>query len=168
MYLKTERLVLQPIAPADLPALVELLTDETVKQTYLVPDFPDEAAALAMAARIAQLSQDPQRYVAGLYLQGQLIGLLNETEVIGSTIELGYALLPRYHNRGYCTEALRSAIGYFFARGFSELRAGAFAENGASIRVMEKSGMAKIEYSDQIDYRGKTHRCEYYAVRRSL
>ena len=39
MYIKTERLVLQPIGVADLADLVELLTDDIVKKTYLLPDF---------------------------------------------------------------------------------------------------------------------------------
>lgn len=168
MYIKTERLVLQPIGVADLADLVELLTDDIVKKTYLLPDFSHPEAARKMAERVRDLSRDPSRHVAGIYLDGQLIGLLNETEIGGSTIEIGYALLPAYHNRGYCTEALTEAIGYFFAHGFSQVSAGAFEENIASIRVMEKSGMSKIDRWDEINYRGKTHRCVYYAAQKSL
>lgn len=166
MLVKTKWLALQPIREADLGDLVELLTDHTVKQTYMLPDFPDPEAAWKMAQRICGLSQDPKRYVAGIYLEKQLIGLLNETEVSESSIEVGYALLPRYHNRGYCTEALMGAIDYFFAQGFSKVIAGAFEDNTASIRVMIKSGMRKIDRWDTVEYRGKTHRCVYYLAER--
>ena len=79
-------------------------------------------------------------------------------------IELGYAILPRFHNQGICTEAMRIAIGYCFAHGFREVVAGAFEENLASIRVMVKNGMGKLERYDKIDYRGKTYTCVYYAI----
>ena len=41
-----------------------------------------------------------------------------------------------------------------------------FEENPASGRVMEKSGMKKIEYTDTIEYRGKVHKCLYYVANR--
>lgn len=164
MDIRTTRLELKPIEEIDLPDLVLLLTDETVKKTYMVPDFADDAAALAMARRIAQLSRDPQRYVAGIFLQGRLIGMLNETDRQENRIELGYALLPQHHNRGYTTEALKGAIAFLFEQGFSTVTAGAFETNTASIRVMAKSGMVLQPNTDRIEYRGVTHRCVYYAI----
>lgn len=164
MELTTQRLELKPILEADLADLVSLLTDETVKKTYMVPDFADYDAALAMARRIGQLSQDPQRYIAGIFLQGRLIGMLNEIERNEDDIELGYALLPQHHNRGYTTEALKAAIGYLFDRGFSTVIAGAFETNAASIRVMVKSGMTLQPKTDRVEYRGESHPCVYYAI----
>ena len=78
-------------------------------------------------------------------------------------IEVGYALLPAYHNRGFATEALVGAIEYLRGCGFSRILAGAFAENAASLRVMEKAGMVRIDKTDAIDYRGHMHTCIYYA-----
>lgn len=165
MYVQTKRLELKPIRTQDLPALAELLTDEVVKQTYMVPDFPTREDALPMADRIRSLSEAPDRYVSGIYLGQQLIGLLNETEIQGDRIELGYAILPRFHNQGYGTEALSAAIDYFLSRGFREVLTGAFEENAASIRIMVKSGMTKSEQQDTVTYRGNTHRCVYYFKR---
>jgi RimJ/RimL family protein N-acetyltransferase len=162
MDMKTKDLHLGPIRQQDIPALAALFLDETVKQTYMVPDFPDEAAAEALAGRIMTLSQDPGRYVAGIFLDNQCIGLLNETERQDTAIELGYALLPAFHNRGYCTQALGGAIDYLLSRGFSQVLTGAFETNTPSIRVMEKCGMKRLEKEDLIAYRGKTHRCLYY------
>lgn len=165
MQIKTKRLELKPIG-ADVGALVELLTDDVVKKTYMVPDFPDRDGANNMAQRIKALSEDPARNVAGIYLGAQLIGLLNQTEASGDSIEVGYALLPRFHGQGYATEALTGAIEYFFRQGFREVTAGAFEENAASIRVMVKSGMRRMEKSDEVAYRGKNHRCVYYQAQR--
>jgi RimJ/RimL family protein N-acetyltransferase len=63
---------------------------------------------------------------------------------------------------GYMTEALKLAINELFDLGYQEVIAGAFSENAASIRVMEKSGMSKITKSDEIEYRGMIHTCVYY------
>ena len=43
MYIKTKRLVLKPMSAADVPVLAELLADEVVKRTYMVPDLHEGA-----------------------------------------------------------------------------------------------------------------------------
>ena len=167
MYLKTQRLEIKPVCPESLEQLTDLLTDDVVKKTYMLPDFASREDARKLAERIRGLSEDPARYVAGIYLQGQLIGMMNETEREGDCIEMGYALLPRFHNRGYCTEAMTGVIAYLFAQGFDRVLAGAFEGNKASLRVMEKSGMTRIEKQDMIEYRGKTHRCIYCLAKKT-
>jgi RimJ/RimL family protein N-acetyltransferase len=83
--------------------------------------------------------------------------LVNDTEICGKTIEVGYALHPDYHGRGLATEALGAVIPYLFAEGFDQVLAGAFETNTASTRVMEKSGMSRTKMTSEIEYRGKTH-----------
>ena len=166
MYIKTERLELKFISPDSLENLADLLSDEIVKQTYMVPDFPRRQEALNLAQRLMELSKQEERRVVGIYLGETLIGILNQTDATQDSIELGYALLPQYHNQGYATEALRGAIGYCFSIGFQEVVAGAFSENVASLRVMMKAGMQKIDHTDKISYRGKTHTCLYCSIRK--
>ena len=50
-----------------------------------------------------------------------------------------------------------------FAKGFREVVCGAFEENTASLRVMEKAGMEKLDITESIEYRGKVHNCVYYS-----
>lgn len=166
MYVKTKRLLLKPIEKADLGSLVELLMDATVGKTYMVPDFSDKTQAEKLAERIMVLSEDPGRNVAGIFRKNQLIGLLNQTEVCGSSVEVGYAVLPQFQGQGYATEALTGAIEDFFVQGFEEVVAGAFEHNAASIRVMCKSGMTQLDRQEVISYKGKEHLCLYYAVRK--
>lgn len=155
---------LKPIAQVDLDILAELLTDDTVKQTYMLPDFASREEAVKLAQKLIGCSQEENLRTKGIYVGEQLAGILNQTEIMDDRIELGYAILPRFHNQGICTEAMRIAIGYCFAHGFREVVAGAFEENLASIRVMVKNGMGKLERYDKIDYRGKTYTCVYYAI----
>ncbi len=166
MEISTKRLTLSPIRRQSVPALAELLTDPQVKASYMVPELASLADALAMAGRIAQSSQDPQRILFGIHLEGRLIGILNETERLEDSVELGYALLPRFWGQGYCTEALESSIDYLFRQGFRTVIAGAFEENAASIRVMEKCGMTRQPRQDSIEYRGRLHRCVYYSIQK--
>lgn len=166
MRYTTKRLEIGAISDADREAVIDLVTDDLVKQTYMLPDFASREDAIPLFERLKKLSLGNDRLVGGIYLNGAFIGFLNEVEIKGKSIELGYAILPQYHNYGYCTEALKGAIEYLFNRGFEEVVAGAFEGNDASFRVMIKSGMEKQEYRDEIEYRGQVHRCVYYAIRK--
>lgn len=164
MNIHTSRLTLKPIEKSDLETLTELLTDDEVKQFYMLPDFAKREDALAMAEKIRVMSQDPGRYVAGIYHGAQLLGLFNETDRQNGQIEVGYALLPRFWGQGYATEALTAAIDFFLREGFQEVLAAAFSENEASMRVMVKSGMAQLPRQEELEYRGRVHRCIYFSA----
>lgn len=158
-----DKITLNIIDSAQLSAIAQALQSERVNKTYMVPDLTDEAA-LKLAQRLAELSKDPDRYVRGIYVGASLVGFLNDTEVKGKCIELGWVIHPHHHNRGYATEAAKLAIKELFDRGFEEVLAGAFAQNIASQRVMEKSGMTRMELTEEIEYRGQTHHCVYYHI----
>lgn len=53
-----------------------------------------------------------------------------------------------------------------FQMGYKQVITGAFEENIASRRVMEKCGMILTESEEKIEYRGKVHRCVYYLIRK--
>lgn len=164
MDLRTNRLTLKAIDDAGLTELVELLQDGVVKQTYMVPDFVTPQEALALAKRLQTLSRTPGRYLWGIYLGASLIGIMNETQIEGDQIEVGYAILPRHSNQGFATEALQGVITYLLDRGFSRVTAGAFEENSASIRVMLKCGMTLLDRQETVEYRGRLHCCAYYGI----
>jgi RimJ/RimL family protein N-acetyltransferase len=84
-------------------------------------------------------------------------------EVEDGSIELGYVIHPDFQGKGYMTQALKLAMEELFHMQYRQVITGAFTENTASIRVMEKSGMTRMEKIDKIDYRGKVHTCIYYA-----
>ena len=160
----TPRLVLGVIKSEDRDALVEIFKNDAVKATYMLPDLNDEKSETKLFERIRALSESEETFVRGIFLENSIIGIINETERIGKTVELGYAIHPRYHSKGYATEALGAAIEYLFCKGSDTIVAGAFEENIASIRVMQKCGMKKADKVDEIDYREKTHRCVYYTI----
>lgn len=164
MQFKTNRLEVGPMKDADREAILDLVTDEIVGKTYMFPAYKNREEALPLFHRLVQMGTDESRFVAGVYLENRFIGMMNDVEMKDGKIEMGYAYLPAYYNRGYATEAFRGAIEYLLAHGFHTVVAGAFSENPASLRVMEKCGMTKQDYTDEIEYRGNTHTCIYYAI----
>jgi RimJ/RimL family protein N-acetyltransferase len=162
--IQTKRLIIKPFSEEDAEAIFHIMTNESVKQTYLVPDFTSKEQGLKTANRLIALSHDSKHCVLGVYLGEALIGFLNDVEMENDSIEMGYVISPAYQNQGYATEAFGAVITYLFSRGFREVIAGAFAENLSSIRVMEKCGMKRMAKRADIEYRGKLHRCVYYAI----
>ena len=153
---------LAPLRAADLETMLDILTNDCVKQTYMLPDFPSREDAVPLFQRLVGLSGDSRRFVRGIYADETLVGFLNDVEIENGAIELGYVIHPRFQGNGYATEALGIAIGELFRLGFQAVITGAFRQNAASIRVMEKNGMTRIEKTEPIEYRGKTHICVYY------
>jgi len=165
MLIQTERLTLRPFSDGDREAMYALLTDSAVKETYLLPDFKSTEQLETMFRRFQTLSCDEDRCVAAIDLGGALIGFVNDVEIHDGRVEMGYVVSPAHHNCGYATEALRGVIAALFQRGFREVVAGAFESNPASIRVMIKAGMTRLDKTDNIEYRGRIHRCIYYSIR---
>lgn len=157
---------LRVLTETDETALIELLTNEKIKQTYMLPDFSRLEDALPLARRLIRLSREDGRFVRGMEVQETLVGFLNDVEINDGCIELGYVVHPAHWNKGYATDALKLAIRELFRQGFSAVLCGAFEENGSSLRCMEKAGMGRIEQTDEIEYRGSLHRCVYCRINR--
>ena len=167
MYVKTNRLELRPFMETDQEATVKILMDNQVNKTYMLPDFESAEKAAGLFRRLMELSHREGRYVAGICLNGEVIGFMNDVEIEGDSVEMGYVIHPDHWGKGYMTEALMGAIGELHNCGFRQVITGAFDTNIASIRVMQKAGMEKIEKTDAIDYRGKTHNCVYYVANKA-
>lgn len=162
--MKSINVFLDVIKDTDVQNLLDILTDNRVNRTYMLPDFACREDALPLFRKLSALSADPSRYVRGIKIGDALIGFINDVERDGDSIELGYVIHPSYHGKGYMTQALRAAIAELFAIGYRQVVAGAFEENRASIRVMEKAGMTPLEKTEEIEYRGAVHNCIYYHI----
>lgn len=155
---------LKAITEENRQVMLDLLTNHAVKKTYMLPDFERQEDAIPLFHRFCSLSLDEKRFVRGIFVGPELVGFLNDVEMENGSIELGYVIHPDHWNKGYATSALKLAIGQLFALGFHTVLAGAFEENPASLRVMEKAGMQKIDKMDMVEYRGAEHRCVYCQI----
>ena len=166
MNIATPRLTLRPMADTDADAVIGILLHPQVTATYMIPDLPTREEQMALFERFKTLTHDESRFVYGIDLGGRIIGFLNDVERKEDFIEMGYVIHPDYWNRGYAAEALGAVVELLFAHGFAAVRAGAFEENPASLRVMEKCGMTPLEFTEDIEYRGRSHRCVYREIRK--
>lgn len=164
--IKTSRLVLKAYEPEDQESMVKLLRNDEIKKTFMIPDFQRKADVIALFKRCLEFSVSGQHYERGIYLDKMLIGFINDVFIEGNSIELGYVIHPDFQNRGYATEALSAAIGDLFQKGFSEIIAGAFENNTASCRVMEKCKMTRTEREETIKYREQLRHCIYYSIKK--
>ena len=155
---------LRAFQESDWPRLAMLATSTEVNKTYMLPDFESMEKARPLFDRLTALSRDEKRYVRAMEENGEFVGFCNDVEQNGNSVEIGYAMCPDIWGRGYATAALKLAIADLFAMGFDQVVAGAFAENPASLRVMEKAGMTPIDKVDDIEYRGRTHKCVYRVI----
>ena len=162
--LQTQRLTLKALDECDRQAMVEILCDNEIKKTYMLPDFESPKQAEALFEKIMRFSRSDDHFEYGIYLGQVLIGFLNECEITDTSIELGYVIAPAYQGKGFATEALGACIEELFRMGFRQVKTGYFQENIASRRVMEKCGMHKLGFEEDIEYRGVLHHCLYYAI----
>ena len=160
----TKRLRLAPLGEEDRDALLAILSNEEVGKTYMVPPLKTRDKREAVFAHLYQLSHAEDRFFYGVYREERLIGLIHEVERQGRSIELGYVIAPAEKNCGYASEALRAAIEALLVEGWESVRAAAFAENPASMRVMEKCGMTRSGHTETIIYREQAHTCIEYAI----
>ncbi|MEM7656776.1 MAG: GNAT family N-acetyltransferase [Bacteroidota bacterium] len=71
------------------------------------------------------------------------------------SVDIGFRLLGEFWNRGYATEAAKACVAYGFeALGVAEIIGRAVADNAASIRVLEKLGMA-FRKTEQVEGLGE-------------
>ena len=164
MYIETKRLTVKPISENYKAEMLALFYDDEIKQTYMLPDFENTREAEKLFCTFVRLSNSPDRVVGGIFCDRKLIGFINDVGVEAGSIELGYVISPEYKNQGYCTEALSAVIDYLFKTGFEAVICGAFEENAASIRVMQKCKMRLLDKVEEIYYREKNHRCVYYSI----
>ena len=145
--------------------MLDLFLNSDVRKTYMLPEFSSREEALPLFRRFQILSADTLRTVYGIFLNDQLIGFLNDVQQDGDSIEMGYVIHPNFWNHGYATEALSMVTQSLFARGYTLIKAGAFTENAASMRVMEKCGMVPTGTEEEIPYGGILRRCICYELR---
>ena len=164
LTIKTKRLEIKPYEDSDQTAMIELLTHEDIKKTFMIPDFQTDDDAIAMFHKLKDDSYSKDHFERGIYLNQSLIGFVNDVGISDGSIELGYVIHPAHSNKGYATEMFSAVIEDLFQKGYREIVAGAFEENAASFKVMEKCGMKKMPKEEDITYRGITHHCYYYSI----
>ena len=149
---RTERLELRPVLLTDLDRILEYRNKPEVTRwlirTILEPD--------AFRTGWQETTDDPHNHSVAVVLDGTLIGMVSLTVEDGlgqpgmperTEAQLGYIFDPAYGGRGYATEAVRAMVATAFTEfGVRRITAGCFADNLASVRILEGLGMRREQH----------------------
>jgi len=142
MEIRTERLVVRSFRPDDWRDLLDYLSLPEIYE--FEPGEPIDAGQAALLAD--ERSRGTAFLAVELPSEGRMIGHLyfGQIEPVElRTCELGYIFNPRYHRRGYATEAARALVDHAVAAmGVHRVVANCNPANVASWRVLEKIGFA--------------------------
>ena len=92
--IQTARLCLRAISDCDRDHLIALLTNHEVRKTFMVPELKTTSEQMQMFDVLKAMSHSPEHFVRGIYLHDDLIGFLNDVEIDGKEIEIGYVIHP--------------------------------------------------------------------------
>jgi [ribosomal protein S5]-alanine N-acetyltransferase len=147
MRLDCERCVLRPWTPHDVPSLVRHANNHLVSRR-LRDRFPHpytRADAEQLIAYAQQQSSPPT--VFAIEVENEAvggIGLERKSDVECCSAEIGYWLGEDVWGRGIATAAVGALTSYGFeVLSLSRIFATPFANNPASIRVLEKAGYVR-------------------------
>ena len=160
----TERLRLAPLCDASREDIIEIMKDDFVRRTYMVPVLATREAEDKLFTALKNATQSDIRIAYAMYVESEIVGFINDVGYENGTIEVGYFISPKHWNRGFCSEALKAVIIELFRIGFHTVKAGYFEENIASRRVMEKCGMMETDETEDIEYMGTVHKCRYMEI----
>lgn len=139
------RLFLRRPQLADAPALFECGSDPGVAR------YMDWPRATAIEPGIERLRQAEERWAAGnfywvitLPAEGHAVIGAISCSVEGHAAEFGFFLRPRHWGRGYASEAAGAVVEWALSLpAIRRVWATCDAENAASVRVLEKAGLAR-------------------------
>ena len=143
--LKTERLILREMIPADAEAIFRIRGDYEVTKYNIGTAYDRLEQAVDLIAAMAQAYREEKEIRWGITLKTNdtVIGMCGYNYWIRRDARgsVGYDLARAYWGQGIMTEALDAVVGFGFRRmGLNRIEADADARNPASARVLAKAG----------------------------
>jgi RimJ/RimL family protein N-acetyltransferase len=149
---RTERLEFRPVSDKDVDRILEYRNLPEVTRWLLRTEVDPESFRAAWR----RTADDPDDHSAAVTLDGVVIGTVSLDVVDGmgqpgmpprTEAGLGYVFDPAYGGHGYATEAVTAMVAHAFDRlGVRRITAGCFADNLASVRILEKLGMRREQH----------------------
>jgi RimJ/RimL family protein N-acetyltransferase len=150
--LRTERLQLRPVREEDVDRILEYRNLPEVTRWLL----RTEVDPVSFRAAWRRGAEDPDDHSMAVTRDGMVIGTVSLDVIDGmgqpgmplrTEAQLGYIFDPACGGRGYATEAVAAMAAHAFDRlGIRRITAGCFADNLASVRVLEKVGMRREQH----------------------
>lgn len=149
---RTARLLLRPPRPEDAARILEYRNTPEVGRWLMVTTVDPDG----YAEELERSAADPHDHTVVVELDGTVIGQVYLEVEDGSgqpgkprrtEALLGYVFDPAYGGRGYASEATAAMVDVAFGElGVLRVVAGCFADNLASVRILEKVGMRREQH----------------------
>ncbi|MET9481404.1 GNAT family N-acetyltransferase [Streptomyces sp. NPDC006638] len=144
--ISTERLVLRPFEPSDIPAHIEMMNDEMVTAWTSVPHPYTREDAERWVHTIAPAERTGGRgivFAVTEFLTQRLVGIvrLHHTNWRALATEAQYVTAPWARGEGYATESVLAVAQWLFRdQKFERIEVRTAADNTASQQVAQKIG----------------------------
>jgi len=160
--LKDNNLVLDKITLDDALDYYLIASNEHITTSFMLDETANLEEARSVIEDIISNYTDNEFYYFAIRLDNKLIGVMKSYE--SDYLELGYAINEDYWNNGYATRALNLVTNYFLSIDrIKKIILGAFSDNYASIRVMEKCNYSFLGMKkDEFYYKGKSRDIVYF------
>ncbi|MFV0411773.1 MAG: GNAT family N-acetyltransferase [Oscillospiraceae bacterium] len=156
--IETKRLILLPLTRAQLAAWAEDVHRlEGATGLHYRGERPDDEFRRILRGQVRQMKQDEN----DIYHTFWLFVLPGQKCIVGSAcfkgppgaageVEIGYGIAGAFAGKGYTTEAARALCGWALAQpGVRAVVAETEKWNKASMRVLQKCGMAQTRQTEQ-------------------
>lgn len=146
--IETERLIIRDVREEDIPTLIGYFAEPESRRNILSFQAYESIIRKDLENAVAWAAHPQREYYTlsvALKSDGALIGDCSISKVVPGSFEtsIGWHYGYQFRNNGYATEAARELLRIGFElHEVSEIYADCFAENKASIRIMEKLGMS--------------------------
>jgi len=144
--LETPRLSFRPPTLEDARRVFETYACDPEVTRYMLwrphRSVADSRAFLSLAVTAWRLGEEHRPWILERKEDGRFVGMIG-VSVDGHAVEVGYVIGRAFWGQGYAPEALMGVCDAAFAdRAIHRLSAVCDAENTASMRVLEKAGLA--------------------------
>ena len=160
--LKDKNITLDKVTMEDAYDYYLIASNKNITTSFMLDEVENLEEAKSEIEEVINNYNDNEFYYFAIRLDGKLIGVMKSYE--SDYLELGYAINETYWNKGYATIALKLVTDYFLSIDrIKKIILGAFSDNYASIRVMEKCGYSFIGLKkDEFYYKGKSRDIAYF------
>ena len=146
MHIETERLTIRSFSVADVPAYAAIVADPRVTR-FLADGLPhtyEEAEAYIIDCIARDDATGISRYAVLLKTERDLIGFCGFKQ-LHDYIDFGWRYAHHAWGQGFATEAALRVLDYGTQQvGLTNIAAGAFTDNAASVRIIEKLGFKHV------------------------
>lgn len=152
MLLKTDRLTIRPIVPADWKSIKEIWVDFNASafSQYDKPHITDDEDVCRRIAKWAGAGSGTDHMFFAICLDDTVIGY-SAFNMRRDGHEIGYCFHSAYHRKGYASESLSALFDYLRTLGITRLTAGTAMNNVPSVSLLKALGF-KLAGTEKVSF----------------